>query len=357
MEREEKLKALDAALSQIERQYGKGAVMKLGDNTARMNVETVPTGSLSLDIALGLGGIPKGRIVEIYGPESSGKTTVTLHMIAEVQKRGGIAGFIDAEHALDPAYAKNIGVNIDELYISQPDSGEQALEITETMVRSGAVDIIVVDSVAALTPKAEIDGDMGDSHVGLQARLMSQALRKLTAVISKSNCTVIFINQLREKVGVMFGNPETTTGGRALKFYSSVRLDVRRIEQLKQSGETIGNRTRVKVVKNKIAPPFKEAEFDIMFGKGISKEGDILDLAAENGIVNKSGAWYAYDGNKIGQGRENAKQYLKDNPKVCDEIEVKVRELFGLEAAPVSDAAQAAPENNTASKKTSKTEA
>lgn len=309
MEREDKLKALDAALSQIERQYGKGAVMKLGDNTARMNVETVPTGSLSLDIALGLGGIPKGRIVEIYGPESSGKTTVTLHMIAEVQKRGGIAGFIDAEHALDPVYAKNIGVDIDNLYISQPDSGEQALEITETMVRSGAIDIIVVDSVAALTPKAEIDGDMGDSHVGLQARLMSQALRKLTAVISKSNCTVIFINQLREKVGVMFGNPETTTGGRALKFYSSVRLDVRRIEQLKQSGETIGNRTRIKVVKNKIAPPFKEAEFDIMFGTGISKEGDILDLAAENGIVNKSGAWYAYDGNKIGQGRENAKQF------------------------------------------------
>ena len=334
MEREDKLKALDAALSQIERQYGKGAVMKLGDNTAQMNVETVPTGSLSLDIALGLGGIPKGRIVEIYGPESSGKTTVTLHMIAEVQKRGGIAGFIDAEHALDPSYAKNIGVDIDNLYISQPDSGEQALEITETMVRSGAIDIIVVDSVAALTPKAEIDGDMGDSHVGLQARLMSQALRKLTAVISKSNCTVIFINQLREKVGVMFGNPETTTGGRALKFYSSVRLDVRRIEQLKQSGETIGNRTRVKVVKNKIAPPFKEAEFDIMFGQGISKEGDILDLAAENGIINKSGAWYAYEGNKIGQGRENAKQFLKDNPQVAQTVEAKVRELFGLDADP-----------------------
>ncbi len=331
MEREEKLKALDAALVQIEKQYGKGAVMKLGDPSAQMNVETIPTGALSLDIALGLGGIPKGRIVEIYGPESSGKTTVTLHMIAEVQKRGGIAGFIDAEHALDPVYAKNIGVDVDNLYISQPDNGEQALEITETMVRSGAVDIVVVDSVAALVPKAEIDGDMGDSHVGLQARLMSQALRKLTAVISKSNCTVIFINQLREKVGVMFGNPETTTGGRALKFYSSVRLDVRRIEALKQSGEVIGNRTRVKVVKNKIAPPFKEAEFDIMFGEGISAVGDILDLAAENNIINKSGAWYAYEGNKIGQGRENAKQYLKDNPEVCQEVERKVRDHFGLD--------------------------
>ena len=295
-------------------------------------METIPTGSLSLDIALGLGGIPKGRVIEIYGPESSGKTTVTLHMIAEVQKRGGIAGFIDAEHALDPVYAKNIGVDIDNLYISQPDCGEQALEITEMMVRSGAVDIIVVDSVAALVPKAEIDGDMGDSHVGLQARLMSQALRKLTAVISKSNCTVVFINQLREKVGVMFGNPETTTGGRALKFYSSVRLDVRRIEALKQGGEVIGNRTRVKIVKNKVAPPFREAEFDIMFGQGISTEGDILDLAAENNIINKSGAWYAYDGNKIGQGRENAKQYLKDNPQICAEVEKKVRELFNLEA-------------------------
>ena len=330
MERDEKLKALDAALVQIEKQYGKGAVMKLGDPSVQMNVETIPTGSLSLDVALGLGGIPKGRIVEIYGPESSGKTTVTLHMIAEVQKRGGIAGFIDAEHALDPVYARNIGVNIDDLYISQPDSGEQALEITETMVRSGAIDIIVVDSVAALVPKAEIEGDMGDSHVGLQARLMSQALRKLTAVISKSNCTVIFINQLREKVGVMFGNPETTTGGRALKFYASVRMDVRRIESLKQGGEVIGNRTRVKVVKNKIAPPFKEAEFDIMFGAGISVEGDILDLASENGIINKSGAWFAYEGNKIGQGRENAKQYLKDNPDVCAEVERKVRDHFGL---------------------------
>ena len=333
MEREDKLKALDAALAQIEKQYGKGTVMRLGDPASQMNVETIPTGSLSLDLALGLGGIPKGRIIEIYGPESSGKTTVTLHMIAEVQKRGGIAGFIDAEHALDPVYAKNIGVDIDNLYISQPDNGEQALEITETMVRSGAMDIVVVDSVAALVPKAEIDGDMGDSHVGLQARLMSQALRKLTAVISKSNCTVVFINQLREKVGVMFGNPETTTGGRALKFYSSVRLDVRRIEALKQGGEVIGNRTRVKVVKNKIAPPFKEAEFDIMFGEGISKVGDILDLAAENGIVVKSGAWYAYEGNKIGQGRENAKQFLKDNPVICTEIETKIRDLFDLDTS------------------------
>ena len=333
MEREEKLKALDAALGQIEKQFGKGAVMKLGDPSAQMNVETIPTGSLSLDIALGLGGIPKGRIIEIYGPESSGKTTVTLHMIAEVQKRGGIAGFIDAEHALDPVYAKNIGVDVDNLYISQPDNGEQALEITETMVRSGAIDIVVVDSVAALVPKAEIDGDMGDSHVGLQARLMSQALRKLTAVISKSNCTVIFINQLREKVGVMFGSPETTTGGRVLKFYSSVRLDVRRIEALKQSGETIGNRTRVKVVKNKIAPPFKEAEFDIIFGEGISTVGDILDLAADAGIVNKSGAWYAYEGNKIGQGRENTKQYLKEHTEMLQEIEQKVRAHYGLQDA------------------------
>ena len=351
MEREEKLKALDAALGQIERQFGKGAVMKLGDPSVQMNVETIPTGSLSLDLALGLGGIPKGRIVEIYGPESSGKTTVTLHMIAEVQKRGGIAGFIDAEHALDPVYAKNIGVDIDNLYISQPDCGEQALEITETMVRSGAVDIIVVDSVAALVPKAEIDGDMGDSHVGLQARLMSQALRKLTAVISKSNCTVIFINQLREKVGVMFGNPETTTGGRALKFYSSVRLDVRRIESLKQGGEVIGNRTRVKVVKNKIAPPFKEAEFDIMFGEGISVVGDILDLAAGNNIVNKSGAWYAYEGNKIGQGRENAKQYLRDNPAVCAEVERKVRELFNLDTDQPEAAEQPARDVQTTTDK------
>ena len=327
---EDKLRALDAALGQIEKQYGKGAVMKLGDSAANMNVETIPTGSLSLDIALGLGGVPKGRIIEVYGPESSGKTTVALHMVAEVQKRGGIAGFIDAEHALDPAYAKNIGVDIENLYISQPDNGEQALEITETMVRSGAVDIIIVDSVAALVPKAEIDGDMGDSHVGLQARLMSQALRKLTAAISKSNCIVIFINQLREKVGVMFGNPETTTGGRALKFYSSIRLDVRRIAALKQGGEMVGNRTRIKVVKNKVAPPFREAEFDIMFGKGISKEGDVLDLAASVGIVQKSGAWFAYGGDKIGQGRENAKAYLREHPEIMDEIEHKVRVAYGL---------------------------
>lgn len=322
---ENKLKALDAAISNIEKQFGKGSVMKLGDAKVNFNVESVPTGSLSLDIALGLGGVPKGRVIEIYGPESSGKTTVALHMVAEVQKRGGIAGFIDAEHALDPVYAKNIGVDIDNLYISQPDSGEQALEITETMVRSGAVDIVIVDSVAALVPKAEIDGDMGDSHVGLQARLMSQALRKLTPVVSKNNCVVIFINQLREKVGVMFGNPETTTGGRALKFYSSVRLDVRRTETLKQAGEVIGNRTRVKIVKNKVAPPFKEAEFDIMFGKGISKEGDILDLASNIDIVQKSGAWFAYNGEKIGQGRENAKQFLAQHPDIMKEIDTKVR--------------------------------
>ena len=344
MNKDDKLKALDAALTQIEKAYGKGSVMKLGDSGANMNIETVPTGSLSLDIALGLGGLPKGRVVEIYGPESSGKTTVALHMVAEVQKRGGIAGFIDAEHALDPVYAKNIGVDIDNLYISQPDNGEQALEITETMVRSGAVDIVIVDSVAALVPKAEIDGDMGDSHVGLQARLMSQALRKLTAIISKTNCIVIFINQLREKVGVMFGNPETTTGGRALKFYSSVRLDVRRTESLKQSGEVIGNHVRVKVVKNKIAPPFKEAEFDIMFGKGISREGDVLDLAADANIVEKSGSWYAYKGAKIGQGRENAKTYLAQNPLICEEIENQVRELHGLEAQHVAQGeATAAP--------------
>lgn len=330
MASEDKIKALDAALAQIEKQYGKGSVMKLGDKSAEMNIEVVPTGSLSLDIALGLGGMPKGRIIEVYGPESSGKTTVALHVVAEVQKLGGIAGFIDAEHALDPVYAKNIGVDIDNLYISQPDNGEQALEITETMVRSGAVEVIIVDSVAALVPRAEIDGDMGDSHVGLHARLMSQALRKLTAVISKSNCVVIFINQLREKVGVMFGNPEVTTGGRALKFYASVRLDVRRIETLKTGGEVTGNRTRVKVVKNKISPPFKEAEFDIMFGKGISKEGDILDLAVNYGIVNKAGAWYAYNGEKIGQGRENAKVFLSEHNSMMQEIESLVLEKVGI---------------------------
>jgi len=335
----EKIKALESALQQIEKQYGKGSVMKLGDSGANMNVEVIPSGSLSLDAALGLGGFPKGRIIEIYGPESSGKTTVALHAVAEVQKRGGIAGFIDAEHALDPVYAANIGVDINNLYISQPDNGEQALEITETMVRSGAVDIVIVDSVAALVPKAEIEGDMGDSHVGLQARLMSQALRKLTAVISKSNCIVIFINQLREKVGVMFGNPETTTGGRALKFYASVRLDVRRIEALKAGGEVVGNRTRVKVVKNKVAPPFREAEFDIMFGQGISNEGDILDLAVEENIIQKSGAWFAYNDEKIGQGRENAKVFLKEHPEVLEEVEQKVREVYGFsgEGAGASD--------------------
>ena len=328
--KDDKKKALDAAIAQIEKQYGKGSVMKLGDSNANMNIDVIPTGSLSLDIALGLGGVPRGRIIEVFGPESSGKTTVALHIVAEIQKRGGIAGFIDAEHALDPTYAKNIGVDIDNLYISQPDCGEQALEITETMVRSGAVDVVIVDSVAALVPKAEIDGEMGDSHMGLHARLMSQALRKLTAVVSKTNCVVIFINQLREKVGVVFGNPEVTTGGRALKFYASVRLDVRRIDTLRQGGEIVGNRTRVKIVKNKVAPPFKEAEFDIVFGKGISKVGDILDLAVANDIVDKSGAWYAYNGNKIGQGRENAKMYLENNEAVCSEIEQKVRENLGV---------------------------
>ena len=345
---EEKQKALEVALGHIEKQYGKGSVMKLGDSSSNMVVEAVPTGSLGLDIALGVGGVPKGRIVEIYGPESSGKTTVALHMVAEVQKRGGIAGFIDAEHALDPVYAKNIGVDIDNLYISQPDNGEQALEITETMVRSGAVDIVIVDSVAALVPKAEIEGDMGDSHVGLHARLMSQALRKLTAAISRSNCVVIFINQLREKVGVMFGNPETTTGGRALKFYASVRLDVRRTETLKQGGEMVGNHVKVKVVKNKVAPPFKQAEFDIMFGTGISREGEILDLASECNVVNKSGAWYSYNGERIGQGRENVKIFLKDHPEICEEIEKQVRIQYHLlpeeEAAQQNPAAQDAEE-------------
>lgn len=333
MANEDKKKALDAAIAKLEKDFGKGTVMKLGDPKAQVAVETIPTGSLSLDLALGLGGVPRGRVVEIYGPESSGKTTVALHVIAEVQKRGGIAGFIDAEHALDPVYAGNIGVDINELYISQPDSGDQALEIAETMVRSGAMDIIVIDSVAALVPKQEIEGDMGDSHVGLQARLMSQALRKLTPVISKSNCVVIFINQLREKVGVMFGNPETTTGGRALKFYASVRMDVRRTETLKQGGEMVGNHVRVKIVKNKIAPPFKEAEFDIMFGKGISREGDILDLATGINLVNKSGAWYAYNGDKIGQGRENAKTYLTEHPEVMEELEAKVRAYYHIDGS------------------------
>ena len=328
--RSEKEKALEAAISQIEKDFGKGAIMKLGEATESMHVEAVPTGSLSLDIALGVGGIPKGRIIEVYGPESGGKTTLSLHMVAEVQKRGGIAGFIDAEHALDPVYAKNIGVDIDNLYISQPDSGEQALEIADAMVRSGAVDIVVVDSVAALTPKAEIDGEMGEAHVGLQARLMSQALRKLTSTVSRTKCIVIFINQLREKIGVMFGNPETTAGGRALKFYASVRLDVRRTETLKASGNMIGNRVKVKVVKNKVAPPFKEALFDIMFGKGISTSGDILDLAVEQNIINKSGAWFAYGAEKIGQGRDNAKQYLEDHPDIMAEIDEKVRGAYGL---------------------------
>ena len=331
-ENPEKKKALEAALSQIEKQFGKGSVMKLGEFTA-MNVEAIPTGSLSLDVALGIGGIPRGRIIEVYGPESSGKTTLTLHMIAEAQKLGGEAAFIDAEHALDPVYAKHLGVDIDNLIVSQPDTGEQALEIAEALVRSGALDIIVVDSVAALVPKAEIDGDMGDSHIGLQARLMSQALRKLAGAINKSKTVIVFINQLREKVGIMFGNPETTTGGRALKYYSSVRLDIRKIENIKQDGEIVGNRARVKVVKNKIAPPFKEAEFDIMFGQGISREGDILDLAANINVVNKSGAWYAYEGDKIGQGRENAKTFLKEHPEMRDEIEQKVRDFYKLDGS------------------------
>lgn len=329
---ENKKKALEAAMAQIEKQYGKGSVMKLGDN-AKMNVEAVPTGSIGLDLALGVGGIPKGRVIEIYGPEAGGKTTVALHMVAEVQKLGGIAGFIDAEHALDPVYAKRIGVDIDNLYISQPDTGEQALEIAETMVRSTAIDIVIVDSVAALVPKAEIEGDMGDSHVGLQARLMSQALRKLTGIIGKTSCSVVFINQLREKVGVMFGNPETTTGGRALKYYASVRLEVRRGEQIKKDGETIGSRTKIKVVKNKVAPPFRSADVDIIYGEGISRVGELVDMAAEQDIVQKSGAWYAYDGNKIGQGRENAKEYLTTHPDVMQEIEAKVREkLFAVPA-------------------------
>ena len=323
----EKMKALEAALGQIEKQFGKGSVMKLGDFQA-MNVEAIPTGALSLDIALGIGGIPRGRIIEVYGPESSGKTTLALHMIAEAQKLGGEAAFIDAEHALDPVYAKHLGVDIDNLIVSQPDTGEQALEIAEALVRSGALDVIVIDSVAALVPKAEIDGDMGDAHVGLQARLMSQALRKLAGAINKSKCVIVFINQLREKVGVMFGNPETTAGGRALKYYASVRLDIRRIESIKQDGEVVGNRTRVKVVKNKVAPPFREAEFDIMYGKGISKEGNILDIAVNLDIIEKSGSWFGYNGDRIAQGRENVKKYLSENPQVAKEIEEKIRAKF-----------------------------
>ncbi|MDI9414242.1 MAG: recombinase RecA [Bacillota bacterium] len=326
----EKEKALDRAMLQIEKQYGKGSIMKLGERGAKLNIGTIPTGSLALDVALGVGGIPRGRIVEIYGPESSGKTTLTLHIIAEVQKNGGIAAMIDAEHALDPGYARNLGVDIDNLLISQPDHGEQALEIAEHLVRSGAVDVVVVDSVAALVPRAEIEGEMGDTHVGLQARLMSQALRKLTGAIGKSNCTVIFTNQLREKVGIMFGNPEVTPGGRALKFYASVRLDIRRIETLKQGTDMIGNRTRVRVLKNKVAPPFKEALFDIMYGEGISRHGDILDMATELDIVNKSGAWYSYGDVRLGQGRENSKDYLKENPELTVELEQKVRIATGL---------------------------
>lgn len=325
----DKKKALEMALGQIEKQFGKGAVMKLGENT-HLNVEVIPTGALGLDIALGVGGVPRGRIVEVYGPESSGKTTVALHIIAEAQKAGGEAAFIDAEHALDPVYAKKLGVDIDNLIVSQPDTGEQALEIAEALVRSGAIDVIVIDSVAALVPKAEIDGEMGDSHVGLQARLMSQALRKLAGVISKSKTTAIFINQLREKVGIMFGNPETTPGGRALKFYASVRLDVRKVETIKQGSDMVGNRTRVKVVKNKVAPPFKEAEFDIVYGEGISKEGNILDVGVNLDIINKSGAWFSYNGQRIGQGRENAKQFLKENVELLNEIEAKIRENLSI---------------------------
>lgn len=353
---ENKKKALDAAMAQIEKQYGKGSVMKLGD-TAHLNVETVPTGSLGLDLALGVGGIPRGRVIEVYGPESGGKTTVALHMVAEVQKAGGIAGFIDAEHALDPVYAKRIGVDIDNLYISQPDTGEQALEIAETMVRSTAIDIVIVDSVAALVPKAEIEGDMGDSHVGLQARLMSQALRKLTGIIGKTSCSVVFINQLREKVGVMFGNPETTTGGRALKYYSSIRLEVRRGEQIKKDGEAIGNRTKIKVVKNKVAPPFRTAEVDIIYGQGISREGEILDLAAEENIIVKSGAWYAYEGNKIGQGRENAKAYLLQNPEILAEVEQKVRDKYFNKPSEEDESAEKVSDDKPVATKTTATKA
>ena len=350
-DREGKLAALNNAVAAIEKNYGKGSIMKLGDSSANIDIEAIPTGSISLDVALGVGGVPRGRIIEIYGPESSGKTTVALHMIAEAQKRNGIAGFIDAEHALDPQYAKKIGVDIDNLYISQPDNGEQALEIAETMIRSGALDIVIVDSVAALVPKAEIEGDMDDQQVGLHARLMSKAMRKLTGVINRSNCAVVFINQLREKVGIMFGNPEVTTGGRALKFYASVRMDVRRVEAIKQGGEIIGNHTKVKVVKNKVAPPFKEAEFDIMFGQGISREGDLIDLAVKVDAVQKSGAWYAYKGEKIGQGRENAKTFLRELPEIMAEVEVQVREYYGLPADTVVETAVQAADTEEAKDK------
>lgn len=350
-DREGKLAALNNAVAAIEKNYGKGSIMKLGDSSANIDIEAIPTGSISLDVALGVGGVPRGRIIEIYGPESSGKTTVALHMIAEAQKRNGIAGFIDAEHALDPQYAKKIGVDIDNLYISQPDNGEQALEIAETMIRSGALDIVIVDSVAALVPKAEIEGDMDDQQVGLHARLMSKAMRKLTGVINRSNCAVVFINQLREKVGIMFGNPEVTTGGRALKFYASVRMDVRRVEAIKQGGEIIGNHTKVKVVKNKVAPPFKEAEFDIMFGQGISREGDLIDLAVKVDAVQKSGAWYAYKGEKIGQGRENAKTFLREHPEIMAEVEVQVREYYGLPADTVVETAVQAEDTEEAKDK------
>ena len=350
-DREGKLAALNNAVAAIEKNYGKGSIMKLGDSSANIDIEAIPTGSISLDVALGVGGVPRGRIIEIYGPESSGKTTVALHMIAEAQKRNGIAGFIDAEHALDPQYAKKIGVDIDNLYISQPDNGEQALEIAETMIRSGALDIVIVDSVAALVPKAESEGDMDDQQVGLHARLMSKAMRKLTGVINRSNCAVVFINQLREKVGIMFGNPEVTTGGRALKFYASVRMDVRRVEAIKQGGEIIGNHTKVKVVKNKVAPPFKEAEFDIMFGQGISREGDLIDLAVKVDAVQKSGAWYAYKGEKIGQGRENAKTFLREHPEIMAEVEVQVREYYGLPADTVVETAVQAADTEEAKDK------
>lgn len=341
----DKLKALDMALSQIEKQFGKGSIMRLGEASAKMAVEVIPTGCLAIDIALGVGGVPRGRVIEIYGPESSGKTTVALHIAAEAQKLGGVAAFIDAEHALDPVYAKALGVNIDNLLVSQPDTGEQALEICEALVRSGAIDVIIIDSVAALVPRAEIEGEMGDSHVGLHARLMSQALRKLTGAISKSNTCVIFINQIREKVGIMFGNPETTTGGRALKFYASVRLEVRRADTLKQGQDMIGNRTKVKVVKNKVAPPFRQAEFDIMYGEGISREGSMVDVGAELDIINKSGAWYSYKGERLGQGRENVKEFLKKNPEIAAEIEQGIRASIAKVSAPAADDAQEEPED------------